>query len=243
MLRLVLAAFAAMIVAGCSTAGPAVDCDSPCDPVAMAAPVGDGTAAAAAARGGQTATNQPMMQDHGRVQPYTVVGRGSGPTNSVQSNVDTRALAGAPSVNQGLVLPTGAKAEANGGAPVNPAVEEIRTEIRTLRDRAQMAFNMGNMPLYEQVSAQLKDAYDRLQTSMASVNYGTVNNNYHFDGARIVQSVANGASSGDSPTQAIDPEAARAIGENTARAVEATMGGEDAPPAGAAPVAPAGEGN
>lgn len=232
----------ALILTGCSS-GPGDDCD-PCAAAEAQASAPFGEAAAAAAKGGMTASNQPQQQDPGARQIHTPISRGAGDQNVTTATEESRSQAGAPSVNQGLVLPTEASASTGGG--VSPVVASLQGYIDDLRTQLKLAIMQGDSELEQRLSANIDRAISQMAQAQAS-SKGVTNNTYNFDGARIVQSVANGSNSGDGQT-AIDPAAATAIAEPLSKAAAATMAAEvesktapagaDAPSSPAVPPAP-----
>ncbi len=226
--RALLSLLLAALLAACQS-GPAADCDD-CAVAEAQAAAPFGQAAAASASGGQKASNQPTMSDPGSPGVSTTINRGSGPNSSTQSNKDHRSQAGAPSVNQGLVLPTEASA-ATGGSGVSPAVLELQEFVKDLRAQLAMSMAQGDAEARTALLAEIRGALAMLAEASQS-NPPTTTNNYNFNGARIIQSVANGSKSGDAPGGAVDPEAAAAIGAPLAKAAEAAMTGEASPSEG-----------
>lgn len=215
------------LLAGCASGfgstqkGPATSC-STCEQTSAAVPEAS-SAAAAAATGGQSASNQPMQGDHVPLKPITVVSSGAGAATVNPTQSDTRSQAGAPSVNQGLVIPNSADARAGGGvspvvASLSALVDDLREQLRQTQDPSRVA----------SLLTAISDAHAMMAQAQASSNAQTVNN-YHFDGARVVQSVANGSNSGSgeaSPaTPAFRPEAI----SPASRAAEKVMEPNSAP--------------
>lgn len=247
-----LMASVVLVLAGCATKGPGAECDTCAgQEVAPAATGPFAQAAGAAAEGGQRASNQPMMLDPARLAPVTNVNRGAGPLTASQANTEERSQAGAPSVTQGLVVPTSADARTGGG--VSPVVASLQSYLDDLRASLKLALMDPAAPPGR--VRELMDAINGTAGLMAQAQasaQATTHNTYNFDGARIVQSVANGSNSGDGTT-AIDPAAAAAVGkplEGAARSVMEAPGAAPAPsgeaptPAPGAPSpppAPAGE--
>lgn len=240
MTRLLALLLAVALLAGCSTTGPGVECD-PCaqaeasSGATAAAPFAQ--AAAASASGGQRASNQPTMTDPGARGVFTPVSRGAGSQTANQTTHEQRSQAGAPSVNLGLVLPTEASASAGGG--VSPVVASLQSYIDDLRASLKLALMDPTTPQgrVQELMAAINTAVGQMAQAQASTQ-GAVTNHYHFTGARIVQSVANGSSAGDSPTTAIDPDAARAVGQPLSEATRAVMAGEPPPEPVPAPDSP-----
>ncbi len=231
----ILAVFAAFLLAGCQS-GPGAACDECATAEAGVADVAPfGQAAAAAASGGQRASNQPMQMDPARINPHTAINRGAGPLTTNTNQRDARSQAGAPSVNQGLVLPT--SAEANTGAGVPPAVQELQEYSRDLRAQLALAMANGDGEARTALLAEIRGVLN-MMAEVSATNRASTTNNYNFNGARIVQSVANGSKSGDAPGGAIDADGAKAVATPLAEAAKAVMGaGEasDVPPAGDVP--------
>lgn len=232
---------AALSLAGCTgltpgaRTGPSGDggCDgcalAEVQPTATGDHAGQATAAAAAA-GGQRASNQPVMSDPARLQPQTVWNRGSGPNTNSPTTTDVRSQAGAPSVNQGLILPAQANAAAN--LADNPAVQAVQARLADLRAAWKDAVARGAMDTAAVLSAQLDTAEARLLAATASAGGGSVTNVYDLRGSRVSQIVANGSKSGDGPGGAITPDTASAVGAATGDVLKSTMAGETTIPEG-----------
>lgn len=237
----------------CSTTGPGAACD-PCATKEVESGA-DATApfaqaAAASAKGGQEASNQPVQMDPGARGVFTPISRGAGSQTATNTTEESRSQAGAPSVNQGLVLPTAADARTGGG--VSPVVASLQSYVDDLRAQLKMAMLDPTAPpdKANRIIEALNVAISQMAQAQSSAQ-AQVHNTYHLEGARIVQSVANGSNSGDGTT-AIDPKAAAAVAGPTSEAVRATMAAPEPapmpapaapearpePPAGAAPVAP-----
>ena len=226
------ALFAALILATACTSpfgqtaagpGPGAECDA-CA-VAEVAPTAapGGASAAAAATGGQRASNQPVQSDPGARGIYTPISRGAGDQTTDVTSSDKRSQAGAPSVNQGLVIPNAANA--NAVAPTNPLVASLEKEAQQYRTALALELSKGDMAnekRLEWLGGQLADTNARMNAALAS-SVSKTENVYNLQGARIVQSVANGSSSGERAP--IDADTARAVGEPLAEGVKATMEG------------------
>lgn len=215
--------------------GPAGDGSCDACTAAEVAPIARGddarqAAAAAAATGGQEASNQPVMTDPARLQPQTVWNRGSGPNTNSPTSTDVRSQAGAPSVNQGLVLPTAATAHAS--VADNPAVRAVQERLADLRAAWKDAVARGAMDAAKALSEQMDTAEARLLSATAAAGGGQVTNVYDLRGARVSQIVANGSKSGDGPGGAISPDTATAVGAATKDVVGSTMAGDTTIPAG-----------
>lgn len=222
--RIVVVAAGLVLLAACKS-GPGPECDKCAEAEANPVAAMPGAqAAGAAASGGQRASNQPELYDTARISPFTVVGRGTGDTNPSISSTETRSLAGAPSVNQGLVLP--ATAEASTGGGVSAAVQEERELIRDLRAQLAFAVSSGDNSTRDKLLEEIRAAMNRL--SAASIPTPNVVH-YHLENSKTVQTVANGAKSGDTPGTAVDAEAAKAIAEPAARAVGSVMTAPETP--------------
>lgn len=250
-----LAALVAATLAGCTSAarrdpGPGAACDE-CA-VAEASPTVTGedaraVSAAAAADGGQRAGSQPVQTDPGARGVNTVWNRGAGPNTNSPTTTETRSLAGAPAVNQGLILPNAASASA--AIADNPAVKAILARLEILRVAWKEAVSRGDREGAKAIADQLDNAEGRLLAASASVAGGASTTNvYDLRGARVSQIVANGSKSGDGPGGAISADTGRVVSDGAAKTVESTMAGPDlaipsGPVTGApfAPVAPASE--
>lgn len=205
--------------------GPGATCD-PCSDVEAAPAVPPGQAgevaqAAAAARSGQDASSQPVQTDPARIQPTVVWNRGSGPNVNAPASAENRSQAGAPAVNQGLVFPASAMASVD-----SPNARVLGTLQATL-DRLMDAWTAEKDPVLKaQLWASVDSTMNRLAQAGSMGGAGQTSN-YYFDGARIVQVVANGSKSGDGAGTAIDPSNAKNIGEATADMVRGVVTGED----------------
>jgi hypothetical protein len=237
-MRHALLLFALLFLCSCTTTGPGAACD-PCATEEVNSGA-DATApfaqaAAASAKGGQEASNQPVQSDPGARGVFTPISRGAGSQTATNNTEETRSQAGAPSVNQGLVLPTAADARTGGG--VSPVVASLQLYMDDLRAQLKLAMLDPTAPpdKAQKIIEAINAAISQMAQAQAS-SQAQVSNVYHLEGARIVQSVANGSNSGDGQT-AIDPKAAEAIAVPTAAAVKATMApsGDPSgvPPAGA----------
>lgn len=233
----------AMLTLGCASApGPGSECDT-CA-VAEANPSAShgstANAAAATATGGQRASNQPTMTDTAAIRPFTTVGRGAGPTTATMTAQDERSQAGAPSVNQGLVIPNSAEAQAGGGAS-SPLMLELQAHAKDLR--AQLALLLvdpmpGNEVKRDLVMEELRGTY-RMMAEVSASTRGVTHNVYNFQGSRNVQSVANGSSSGDGMPP-VSADVAREVGKPLAEGVASVMESkpEPTPNLNLPPVAP-----
>ena len=210
--------------------GPATDaCSAPGEvPEAPEA----SSAAAAGARGGQEASNQPVQSDPGARGVNTVWNRGAGPNTNSPTTNETRSQAGAPSVNQGLILPTSAFAN----AAESPAVKALLARAETLRTALADAIRRNDAATISVLMSGLAAIDDKLVAATAAAG-GSTTNVYDLRGARVSQIVANGSKSGDGPGGAIAPDTAAAVGAAADKVVDATMRGEptvipDGPPSG-----------
>ncbi len=221
---LILAALAALILPACAgprwanQPGPATDACSVPDEVPDA-PAAE-TAAAAGARGGQEASNQPVQSDPGARGVNTTWNRGSGPNTNSPTTTETRSQAGAPSVNQGLILPTSAFAS----AAESPAVKALLARGETLRAALSDAIKRNDSLAIASITTALDRLDDRLVAATAAAG-GSTTNVYDLRGARVSQIVANGSKSGDGPGGAIAPDTAAAVGAAADKVVDATMRG------------------
>lgn len=243
MLVVLAACLAALFVPGCASGirptgrtGPAGEggCDA-CSlqetaPAATARDAADVAAASAAARGGQEASNQPVMTDTVRLQPATVWNRGAGPNTNSPVSTDVRSQAGAPSVNQGLILPTSASAHAAIGD--NPGVRAIVLRLEDLRAAWREAVSKGNVTLAAQLDQQIEATSARLLAASTGASSGTTYNVYDLRGSTNIQTVGNGSRSGDGPAGAMQPEAIGAFGTGAAGVVESATKNRGAIPPG-----------
>lgn len=213
---------AACALAGCSTTGPGAACD-PCA-TGETGPANEATgplaqAAQANARGGQEASNQPIQTDPGARNVHTPISRGAGAQTVTDTSTEERSQAGAPSVNQGVVLPTSADARTGGG--VSPVVASLQSYIDDLRASLKMAMLDPSSPpdKANRIMEAINSAVSQMAQAQASAQ-AHVSNTYHLEGAVITQTVANGSASGDGQN-AIDPANARAVAEGLPKVVEA----------------------
>lgn len=221
---------------GASSPGPGASCAESEELVPTIPPGSSPTVAAASARSGQEASSQPVQTDPARIAPVTTWNRGSGANVNAGTAMENRSQAGAPAVNQGLVFP--ASAMANADSPQRAAVNSLQDALRQLMDAYKAATDPS-------VRAQLWAAVDatmqRLEVATAGMG-AQGSTTYNLQGARIVQVVANGSKSGDAPGDAIDPQNAKVISEATAGMIGGVAGAGQAPPpaSGLAPLAPDG---
>lgn len=190
------------------------------------------SAAAAGARGGQEASNQPVQSDPGARGVHTTWNRGAGPVTANPVTTETRSQAGAPSVNQGLILPTSAFAN----AAESPAVKALLARADSLRAALADAIKRNDSLQIATLLGALDKIDERLVTATAAAG-GSTTNVYDLRGARVSQIVANGSKSGDGPGGAIAPDTAAAVGAAADKVVDATMRGEptvipEGPPSG-----------
>lgn len=233
------AILALLTLAACSSGpGPGAACDT-CA-VAEASATGPfAEAAAAAADGGQTASNQPIQQDPGARHVYTPVSRGTGNQSVTTTTNDPRSQAGAPSVNQGLILPTEANAATGGG--VSPVVASLQGYIDDLRTQYKLAVMQGDHELEKRISDNIDRAISQMAQAQASTR-GVTNNTFNLQGSVNTQTVANGSNSGDGQT-AIDPRNSEALAGGLPKTVEAATAAaarKPAVPKGDAPASPGG---
>lgn len=189
-----LAAFAALSLTSCrapgvglGAKGPGVD-DTGCAYEVPAPPTGPGSVAqTATAEGGQRASNQPNQADPGARGIHTTWNRGAGPNADSSTTTESRSQAGAPSVNQGLILPT--SADVGGGAS---SVKEAAANVAMLREALKMAY-ATNAPNVDAIFRQLSEA----QLALAAAEQGARPQiTYNLQGAVSNQTVANGSKSG-----------------------------------------------
>lgn len=210
--------------------GPATDaCSAPGEvPEAPEA----SSAAAAGARGGQEASNQPVQSDPGARGTHVTWNRGAGPVTANPVTTESRSQAGAPSVNQGLILPTSAFAS----AAESPAVKALLERAAVLRASLSDAIKRNDSLAIATLLGALDKIDERLITATAAAG-GSTTNVYNLQGARVSQIVANGSKSGDGPGGAIAPDTAAAVGAAADKVVDATMRGvpetiPEGPPSG-----------
>lgn len=225
------------LLPSCSTTGPGAACD-PCAEKEVAAG-SDATgpfaqAAAASAKGGQEASNQPVQSDPGARGVFTPISRGSGSQSATNTTTESRSQAGAPSVNQGLVLPTEASARTGGG--VSPVVASLQAVVDDLRGQLKLAIMEGNADKEARLLAALDRSIAQMAQAQASAQ-GQTTNTYHLEGAVITQTVANGSASGDGQN-AIDPSNAKAVADGLPKVVEAAATAKAAAGPAPAPAAP-----
>lgn len=225
-------ALAAVFVPGCASGPRALGRTGPagegsCDrcalqetaPTVTAQDAASVAAASAAARGGQEASNQPVMSDTARLQPATVWNRGSGPNSNSTASTDVRSQAGAPSVNQGLILPTSASAHA--AVADNPGVKALVARLEDLRAAWRDAVKAGNQQLAASIDASIGAAEARLLAASTGASSGTTWNVYDLRGSTNIQTVGNGSRSGDGPAGAMQPDAIAEFGKGAGGVVDA----------------------
>lgn len=210
--------------------GPATDCSVAPDEVPETPDAS--SAAAAGARGGQEASNQPVQSDPGARGVHTTWNRGAGPVTANPVTTESRSQAGAPSVNQGLILPTSAFAS----AAESPAVKALLERAAVLRASLSDAIKRNDSLAIATLLGALDKIDERLITATAAAG-GSTTNVYDLRGARVSQIVANGSKSGDGPGGAIAPDTAAAVGAAADKVVDATMRGvpetiPEGPPSG-----------
>lgn len=220
----------ALLFSGCASPlgttaqgpGPGGACDE-CA-VAEVAPVGTpgGATAGAAAVGGQRASNQPNQSDPGARGIFTPISRGAGNQDVKVDTAEKRSQAGAPSVNQGLVIPNTASAIAGGSNPLLSGLESRARSYRRALDAELAKGDLANPDRIATLERSLDSLDEKMTRAIAAIP-APAPTIYNLQGARIVQSVANGSSSGEHAP--IDAETARAVGEPLAKGVEATMAG------------------
>lgn len=192
LVSLLVALFCAVSLAACSSTiprpGPGVDDASACNEVPLAPLLPSTGSDVASASGGQRASNQPTQTDPGVRGTNTTWNRGSGPNTNSPTTTETRSQAGAPSVNQGLILPT----EATVGGGGSPAVTQAAENVRMLRTRLDRALET-QAPNTDAIAKMLSDA----QSALASAEAGSRPVvNYHLEHSVNSQTVANGSRSG-----------------------------------------------
>lgn len=218
-----------------ATAGPGTSCTTAEAETAPPVPgASSPTAAAAAARSGQDASSQPVQTDPARIAPVTTWNRGSGANVNAGTAQENRSQAGAPAVNQGLVFPANAMANAN--SPQRAGVDALQQALRQLLEQYGKATESTERA---QLWAAVDATMQRLEVATAGMA-GNGATTYNLQGARIVQVVANGSKSGDAPGDSLDPQNAKSIGEAAAKMIQNVAGApEGGPPAtGLAPSEP-----
>lgn len=242
--------FAALLLAGCATGralnpfvsddGPGVGCDTcattEARPMSDAWPyaVDPNTAsAAAAASGGQRASNQPVQSDPTAITPFTTWNRGAGANTATNHHTNVRSQSGAPSVNQSLLADALASSDAQandggvcgggGSGYLSPAVVQIERTLDELREQLRQAVTPEDRaPIREEIRHYM----DRLVAASADTRR-TVQVTYNMQGQRVIQVVANGSKAGDPNGPAIDPDAAAAVANAFSKAAEANQGAPD----------------
>lgn len=231
-LAFALALLAVFALTGCAShllgqQGTASDDHTACNEVPPS-PVTPATTEAAQARGGQEASNQPVQSDPGARGIQTTWARGGPATNS-SSTTESRSQAGAPSVNQGLILPT----EASVGGGGSPAVVQAAENVKMYRLQMQVALADPNTPAakIDAISKMLSDAQVALATAESGSRPVV---NFNLQNSTNTQTVANGSRSGG--------DGADSVGTAAARAARAPGGGTavspEPPPAPAPAPAP-----
>lgn len=237
----------AIVVTGC-TGGPGEACD-PCA-TAEANPTAGfgGAAAAAAARGGQSAEASPYARDMARLAPQTTVGRGAGATSSNSQDRENREVASGGAQNIAVLAGTNADAQAGGG--VNPAVAEAAKTVAAYRAMLQLALGdpTASPDRVEVLSAGLARAQETLAAATAaSTSNRTVNNNFQGS-TQHLYGVSSSSTDGRPDPEAVAAVARAASGSATrspasAEAPETPPGGEVPVPVEPPPAPPGGGGS
>ena len=229
----ILALCALLLLTACQS-GPASDCDDcATGEVSAAAPFGQ--AAAAGARGGQDASQQPYNRDTARINPLTTVGRGAGPTTSTADMNEVRELASGGATNISFV-PSVTASASNGGGSVSPAVLELRETIQDMRERARQAQAMGDKEETARLDTLIKDALANLMVASAD-SAKNVTINYNWQNSR---NQMTGFSTSKTGRQPENPETAKALAGAAAESTKTLFSGdyEDAPTGREDPGAP-----
>lgn len=224
------------------------DCDTP--KVPEVSPGGS----AAAADGGQTASQDPRIDERARITPVTAMGaRHDGNTQQEVTQSEQRSLAGAPAVNQALSAPTAATA----GGGVSPAIAQEESYQQTLQ---AMLLATKDPAERKEILEAMRQSLSRSAAAAIPAPNVTYQPNAKVVNVAIGRSLAGGTGSGESnaalaEAQRAEIEALTKAGAEAARAVmdaqetpapaippaPAIEPGPLAPPAGPAPIAiPAG---
>ena len=186
-------------------------------------------AAAASAKGGQEASNQPVMTDPTRLTPNTILNSGTGTTTFTKGDTESRRLAGAPSTNLGLVIPNSASAQTGGGAnPVVAGLQNYIDHLTTLMETEQgKPIGERDPSLVKQYQAEIAAAFQSMSTAQAATG-GMTTNNYHFENSRNVQTASNSSNSGEGAASTETPAAQGAAAKMVEKVGTAAMA-PDAP--------------
>jgi len=220
-MRYLILMLALVALAGCTTAGPGQECDT-CA-VAETQPVGPtGQAAAAAASGGQDASQQPYNRDTARLNPFTTVGRGAGATTSNADTKEVRELASGGATNISFVPSVAATASNSGGGSIPPVVLELRETIQDLRARARQAQAMGDTAEVTRLDRLIQDTLASLMTATADTAK-TTNIYYNWQNSR---NNMTGVSSSKTGRQPDDPETIKSLAGAQAETSKSLFSGD-----------------
>lgn len=226
------ALLAALAFSACSSAlgstaaaGPGKDCDSCAR--AEVAPATDGAQeAAAAARGGQEASQAPFAKDTARIHPLTAVGRGSGPNSVSSADSEERHVVSGGAQNCGINIPTTAEASnaGAGGGGTSLATQAARQTVDILNLKLQQAAPADIAPLL----SALAEAQRALAAS--SVNdRPNVTITYHQDHQRNVLTPFSSSDADGTAGGSASGSANRDAGARTAAAAAASKAMEPSP--------------
>lgn len=228
-LLILLLALGLTACAGTPTA--CTDCDTPTVPDV---PPGG---SAAAADGGQTASQDPRIDERARITPVTAMGaRHDGDTRQDVTQSEQRSLAGAPAVNQALSAPTAATA----GGGVSPAIAQEESYQQTLQA----------MLMATKDPAERKELLEAMRQSLARSAAAAIPapNLTYQPNAKVVnvaigRSLAGGAPAGGDASALAENQRAEveALAKAGAEAAKSIMDAQEtpAPPTPAGSISPA----
>lgn len=226
------------------------DCDTPTVPDV---PPGG---SAAAADGGQTASQDPRIDERARITPVTAMGaRHDGNTQQEVTQSEQRSLAGAPAVNQALSAPTAATA----GGGVSPAIAQEEAYQQTLQ---AMLMATKDPAERKELLEAMRQSLSRSAAAAIPAPSVTYQPNAKVVNVAIGRSLAGGGGTGGDASALAENQRAEveALAKAGAEAAKSIMDAQETPapaippapaiepgpfpPAGPAPVAPpAGGGN
>lgn len=210
-MKIFFAALMCLSLVACASTGPGKDCD-PCATAEASGPAGQ--AAAAAARGGQSANQAPFAEDTVSPNAKTTIARGQGSSRSASSDSDTKHVVSGGAQNCGVVLPTNAEATNLGGT--SPAIMEAAKTVASFRAMLQCALLNPSTPpdRIEFLSGQIAKAQESLAAAQAAATVTHVTNN-NFQSSRINQVPVSSSSSAGRPDPLVMgpvAEAAKTVG-------------------------------
>lgn len=225
---LIVLALACALLAGC-TSGPGSDCDT-CATNEAEAYAPNGNAAAAAATGGQEASNAPFVKDTVSPRSAVTIARGAGSATSSSADMEHRAVSSGGAQNLALMNPATAQANAGGKSPSVAAAERVVNALL-----AQLTLQAARGEDTTKTLESLAAAQERLATAEAG-SRANITHNYNMGGDNTIVGYSR-AGNGEGPDS---PEALRTLDSAARATLERKAAAESAPagPASSAPDAP-----